>query len=436
VKKYLLIFLSISLMAATCRKIKQPIVIKDSYVPQFGIGPNTLFKFNVISWDGKPLELKLRLHRYDDTCSFSFSMMSEYVTSGTITIPAQELKTARALHNFTDGDIILQDKTMMWMSEAAFIELKTLGKTLMVPYYRDTVELMMQGKETLTISVDGSPKDLICLRAEGISKGKKQSYLILDDQRFPMILAMETGWKVKLVSIYHVPPKAMTLQEDLFEFKPGLRLIYSLELFGCQSDIAFEFKEMTADSITFSYENYEYECLYGDEDQEYSGTMTISRNIWESPTDFQLFLLGSSAHLMPGSSYPGHPFFMPSAAFKTLFERGKADCPVSHTDNNPDEEDFEDMDSTERAEGKKPAMLYPKTSFVVKTIDVETGYRMFPLTIDGEEKRVPSITAVADLVGNEKILYLYPSSKFPLYLYHYDDVLSIEWTLLAVEYFY
>jgi hypothetical protein len=55
----------------------------------------------------------------------------------------------------------------------------------------------------------------------------------------------------------------------MLSFKPGLKLYYSLEEFGCGRDAVFEYLGQNDTTVTFNYEFYKYACLYGNNDENY-----------------------------------------------------------------------------------------------------------------------------------------------------------------------
>jgi hypothetical protein len=96
-------------------------------------------------------------------------------------------------------------------------------------------------------------------------------------------------------------------------------------------------------------------------------------------------------------------------------------------------EDYEYMDSAEIAESNEALKNSGKTRFILKEADVETGYYMYPIEINGTEKVIEAVKLEAADI-DDKTLYVVPSNEWPLILSFYDEDFGIEWNLVAIEY--
>lgn len=396
----------------------------------FKYGKNTLLKFRV-NYSGSDYQLKVKLRSYGDSCNFLFSMTNDSRTEGSVAISKKAMESANGHDNFFySGHKELQQKTTVWMSRQSYNELKSSGKTYVVPAYRDTVNLQVTAVEKISINIDDKPVMLPVIKAKGTSKSGEKEYWILDDPKFPLIMYMNLGWTVQLESIRQMEELNMKLKPSLFTFKPGLKLVYSLEEYGCGRDVVLELKEMTDTAWIFTYDYYKYACLFGYEDEQYQGKLIIYNKALKEPNDFDLIYPSSNRDIKLRG---GNPILLDAKSFSNMFKQGNAVFNMSHFVYEPMEEDYEYMDSTEIAEAEEALKNAGTTRFMMKEADVETGYYMYPIEINGSEKVIEAVKMEASEIDS-KVLYVVPSNEWPLILSHYDENFGIEWNLVAIEY--
>jgi hypothetical protein len=129
----------------------------------------------------------------------------------------------------------------------------------------------------------------------------------------------------------------------------------------------------------------------------------------------------------------GNPILLDAKIFASLFKQGNAVFNISHFIYEPMKEDYEYMDSAEIAESNEALKNSGKTRFILKEADVETGYYMYPIEINGTEKVIEAVKLEAADI-DDKTLYVVPSNEWPLILSFYDEDFGIEWNLVAIEY--
>lgn len=129
--------------------------------------------------------------------SFSYKLNGYNIKEGSIAISPNALATARKLqNNFTGGEMDLGDKTSVLVSELVARELKKNGARIMP----EASEMFFQktGKAKIEVMVDGKAIRLKGLRGAA-SNG--QSLTVWKDKLYPLILEMDLGWTMRLVSI-------------------------------------------------------------------------------------------------------------------------------------------------------------------------------------------------------------------------------------------
>jgi hypothetical protein len=105
---------------------------------------------------------------------------------------------------------------------------------------------------------------------------------------------------------------------------------------------------------------------------------------------------------------------------------------ISHFIYEPTEDDYEYMDSVDIAFAKDALEKAGTTRLLLKEADVETGYYMYPLEIDGAQKVTETVKLQATEIET-KMLYVFPSLNFPIILSHYDEDLGFDWNLVGIE---
>lgn len=423
--RFVLLFTISILLLSSCKSRKETV----NYKKTIEYGSNTLLKF-VVNYGGSEYFLKIKIKSFGDSCSFIYSMTNAQRTEGSVDISSWALKHAINQENFFNGGHRqLQNKTTVWISRQSHQDLKKIGSTVLVPNYRDSVTVYTDTIIQMPILVDGVAKNLPVIKASGTSKSGQKTYWILDDERFPLLLFMDIGWQVKLESIRHMPDLNLSLKPTMLSFKPGLKLYYSLEEFGCGRDAVFEYLGQNDTMVTFNYEFYKYACLYGNNDENYKGVLEIPIAIWNDPKDFVLPIPTKNG---PLKLAVGHPFFLDKNAFEKLFSHGSAEFNLSHFIYEPTEDDYQYMDSIDIAVAKVALEKAGTTRLLLKEADVETGYYMYPLEIDGVQKVTETVKLQATEIET-KMMYVFPSLNFPIILSHYDEDLGFDWNLVGIE---
>lgn len=383
-----------------------------------------------ISNAGNEYMLKLKLNYIGDSCGFQFSASNSERTEGTVQLNSDAVANARIFDQYlSPGHSSLKHKTVMMLSQKGFEELKTNGKTMIIPSYRDTVELRLDSIHQIPLMVYDKSTFIKVLSSSGNSRTGKMEIQILDQPRAPMIVKMHNGVNIELKSIRKTVPVHVQMKHDLFEWKKGLRLYYALEEFGCGRDLVFELLERTENEWVFKYEYYEYACLYGQDDAQYRGILTIPDSVMKMPNDFVIPDPGNGESTIFMNQ--GNPFCLSKTSLNAILASGSAIFPMQHFVYEPTEDEMNYLDSIEKVEIREELSQSGSTRFLLKEADVETGYYMYPVLMNDREIVLESVKMEA-ADQSLKWMYVYPTKEFPLILSHTDEEFGFKWHLSAI----
>ncbi len=379
---------------------------------------------------GSSYILKMKLNYVGDSCGFQFSTTQTDRTEGTVHLGREAVSSAIILDPYlSTGHTFMQYKTVMMLSKKGYSELKSVGRTKIIPSYRDTVELILDSSSFLELNFSDQSTEVPVLNCSGNSRTGKIEMQILDQSEHPFITFMSNGVHVKLKSIRRMSAVQMQMKAALFEWKPGLKLYYYLEEFGCGRDVIFELLEKNEKNWTFKYEYYVYACLFGQDDMHFAGILNIPDSVMRNPQNFVIpnpEEFGENFTLQQGN-----PFLLGGTSFSNLFALGSAELPMQHFVYEPSKEEMTYFDSAERVQIMYDLTLANKTRFLMKEADVETGYYMYPILINDQESVLESVKLEAS-AQSHKFLYVYPTREYPLILSHTDEEFGFKWHLSAI----
>lgn len=130
---------------------------------------------------------------------FSFKWDMGGDETGSVTLTAQALKKATKMFDyFNKGtDITKEDETTVVFSKALFKKLKA-GKSTEMSLDGINQNIRFVQNTTMKVMVDGAETTLPVVYAE---TDKSCKFWIWDNSALPMILKMELGWTLEIVSI-------------------------------------------------------------------------------------------------------------------------------------------------------------------------------------------------------------------------------------------
>ncbi len=133
---------------------------------------------------------------------FGWKMTLENRTDkeGTLTISEEAAQTATEMYNyFENGEINLTDKTSVWMSRAAFSSLRTGNATELNTGSGAKLFYRKKAGADNQIKINGYDRPLNVIYAE--SEDGSEKLWILNNPNMPVILKMDLGWTIEIVSI-------------------------------------------------------------------------------------------------------------------------------------------------------------------------------------------------------------------------------------------
>jgi hypothetical protein len=197
-RNHILYFLSIILFAfisAGCgsRKSKINLNDKDALIYEVNFANN-------------PVEMLVEIEARKPDLVLKYRMGFEEPRVGEITISSQALKDSYEQDNFWIGDKLISNKTTLWVSSAAYLDIVESGEVKM-PFrqgftYHDLTYRLVD-KTELELVFNGKLKKFHTFYLED-TEGKGFKYWIWNNQTDPLILKMDLGWQLTLKEIIHL----------------------------------------------------------------------------------------------------------------------------------------------------------------------------------------------------------------------------------------
>jgi ankyrin repeat protein len=117
---------------------------------------------------------------------------------GNISISAEAIQSATAQYNlFENGEIVLDDKTSVWVSRNVFKSLRSGAETTMNAMGEDKTFVRMSVPAGTEVVVGGKPISVIYAEATDGS----EKFWILNNPKMPLIMKMDLGWKISIEKI-------------------------------------------------------------------------------------------------------------------------------------------------------------------------------------------------------------------------------------------
>lgn len=122
--------------------------------------------------------------------------------AGNISMSSEAVQSATAQYNlFENGEIVLDDKTSVWVSRSVFKSLRTGSETVMNAMGEDKIFVRQNVPPGTEVLVDG--KAISVIYAEATDGSEK--FWILNNPKMPLILKMDLGWKIGIEKIESAP---------------------------------------------------------------------------------------------------------------------------------------------------------------------------------------------------------------------------------------
>lgn len=135
----------------------------------------------------------------ENSISFSWQMTAPANSSGKVVINENAIEEATQIVNyFSDGSSQkMENETTIWISRGIFRSIKNKN-SYEINIDGNTETLTYNSVEKYKFDLDGNKQEVDVLVAE-TDQGSK--FWILDDDKYPLILKMEVGFTIELVSV-------------------------------------------------------------------------------------------------------------------------------------------------------------------------------------------------------------------------------------------
>ena len=149
---------------------------------------------------GHVYDLVVEVDSVDDGLSYSWEVGPPAKLRGHRSITAKALWSSRHLSNyFTDGeDVTMNNRSSVWLSRLNYVELAFQGHTVLNIDGASGIELRFVRRTHVDIVHRGGLLQLPGLYARS---AQGHEMIVLDDVRFPLILAEDIGFQVALTQV-------------------------------------------------------------------------------------------------------------------------------------------------------------------------------------------------------------------------------------------
>jgi ankyrin repeat protein len=154
-----------------------------------------------VDYDGEKYDFIVNVKNMRPNLIVLWQMTNEERYSGIMTITEKALKYAEWQQNYFgsgDQDILLEDATSIWVSDAVFKSLKA-GKITNMAGDREINDLIPRGLNLLPAKINGVYKMLEVITASDAKA--EEFYQILNSEANPIILKMRFGWELVIKEI-------------------------------------------------------------------------------------------------------------------------------------------------------------------------------------------------------------------------------------------
>lgn len=154
-----------------------------------------------VDFYGNEYDFIVTITSLDKGISFDYEMTNASNTKGSVFISAEAMDDGLAQNNmFSGGEMMLLNKTTVWVSQKVFTDLEEDGAVGILPDGVNQVKLRQKSIGHDYKAYDGVDKeemnDLSYVYAE--SDDQKYKYWIHLNKYYPLILKMDIGWSIWL----------------------------------------------------------------------------------------------------------------------------------------------------------------------------------------------------------------------------------------------
>lgn len=182
-------------------KMLQALALKFPAVPVIGMDSKLTYG---VDFYGKKYKFIMDIVQDDPEIVINWKMTLDNRDdkSGNISMSAEAVQKATAQYNlFENGEIVLDDKTSVWVSRAVFKSLRTGAETVMNAMGKDKTFTRKNIPAGTEVTVDGKAINVIYAEASDGS----EKFWILNNPKMPLILKMDLGWKIGIEKIESQP---------------------------------------------------------------------------------------------------------------------------------------------------------------------------------------------------------------------------------------
>lgn len=157
-----------------------------------------------VDFYGNNYDFIITITSLEDGINFDYKMTNATNTTGTVSISAEAMDNATAQNNmFSGGEMMLLNKTTVWVSQKVFMDLQEDGVANVLPDGVNQVKLKQKkvahDYEAMNSKNGQMINNLSYVYAE--SDDQKYKYWIHLDDNYPLILKMDLGWSIWLKEI-------------------------------------------------------------------------------------------------------------------------------------------------------------------------------------------------------------------------------------------
>jgi hypothetical protein len=185
---------------ADLAKLLQTQATKFPTVPKIAMDTKATY---AVDFGGEKYKFIIEIIQDDPEIVFNWKMTtSRGDKEGNISMAAEAVQSATAQYNlFENGEIVLDDKTSVWVSRDVFKSLRSGAETTMNAMGEDKTFVRKNVPAGTEVVVSGKPVSVIY--AEALDGSEK--FWILNNPKMPLIMKMDLGWKIGIEKIENNP---------------------------------------------------------------------------------------------------------------------------------------------------------------------------------------------------------------------------------------
>ncbi len=136
----------------------------------------------------------------EEMVKFDWNLNSNEGTAGSVTVTEDAFHTSFALHNsFSDGsDLLLEDRTSIWLSHEAWRSLRP-NNVFTMDTGSGEKTVMVTGEELFAFTLNGENAVVSAVVLESVSDETPEKFWILDEPYNTIILKMDSDWDMELL---------------------------------------------------------------------------------------------------------------------------------------------------------------------------------------------------------------------------------------------